>query len=434
MADTAAGGFSSLGLRPDLVEAARRLGIERPFPIQTAVVPAALAGSDICGRAPTGSGKTLAFGLPLLHRLASRSGRATPGHPAGLVLAPTRELAKQIHDDLVPLADACGIRLGSLYGGLPIAPQIERLGKGIDLAIATPGRLLDLVDQGIAGLDQVAAVVVDEADRLADLGFLPDLRRILDLLPAGCQTMLFSATLDAEVRVLVDDYQHDPVRCEVTAGPDGSGDHHDDHHGDHHDDGVDPAVRHLVWLLADARRPEVLARLVKRAGRTIVFSRTRHGAERIAARLGAAQVRTTTLHGGNSQSVRERALEAFRRGEVHVLVCTDVAARGIHVDDIACAVQYDPPADPKDYVHRAGRTGRAGSSGVSVMFVDPANEAHARRLVEAAGVDAEFGPPELASVEHQADRAAIDAELAALERVRRPGSLGAVAFGSLLGR
>ena len=421
--------FDSLGLRDPLVSALRRQGIERSFPIQAEVIPHILAERDVAAQAPTGSGKTLAFGLPVLQRLAD-SGAARPGKPRGLVLAPTRELARQITDDLLELGARCGVRVGALYGGLPFAPQIEQLEQGIDLAVATPGRLLDLIDQGLAGLDDIEIVVVDEADRLADLGFLPDLCRLLDQTPDDRQMILCSATLDDDVHVVVDRYLDEPVRCDAGGGDDDSDDSSD---GD--GDEVEPGeqtVRHLVWTLPDAQRPPLLARLVKRAGPTIVFSRTRHGAQRIGARLGDAQIRTAVLHGGNSQAVRERALADLREGVVHVLVCTDVAARGIHVDGIACVVQYDPPADPKDYVHRAGRTGRAGASGVVVMFVDPANRAHAERVIAAAAVDAEFGQPDLDSIEHQADRAAIEAQLAALAELRRPGALGAVVFRSLL--
>lgn len=421
-------GFDSLGLRAALVTALSQQGIDHPFAIQSEVIPHLLAGHDVAAQAPTGSGKTLAFGLPALQRLAER-GPASPHRPTALVLAPTRELAKQITDELDPLADACGVRVGALYGGLPFAPQIAHLERGVDLAVATPGRLLDLIEQGLVSLDAVDIVVVDEADRLSDLGFLPDVCRLLDqTATTGRQTILCSATLDHDVQVLVERYLHNPVRCDVDAIGVDSG------ISDIADQFGNSAVRHLVWMLPDAQRPTALARLVKHAGRSIVFSRTRHGAQRIGARLADAQVRTATLHGGNSQLVRERALSDFREGHVQVLVCTDVAARGIHVDDVACVVQYDPPVDPKDYIHRSGRTGRAGASGVAVMFVDPANRAHAERLIAAADVDAEFGPPDLDSIEHQADRAAIDEQLVAMASLHRPGTLGAVPIRPLIRR
>lgn len=408
--------FDSLGLRLELVTALHEQAIDHPFAIQRKVIPHVLADRDVAVQAPTGSGKTMAFGLPALQRLADR-GPALPHRPLGLVLAPTRELAKQITDDLERVGAACGVRVGALYGGLPFAPQIEQLERGIDMAVATPGRLLDLIEQGLVGLDAIDIVVVDEADRLADLGFLPDLCRLLDQTPQQRQTILCSATLDDDVQVLVDRYLDEPIRCEAE----------DDPNLQH-----EQTIRHLVWFLPDAQRPPLLARLVKRAGPTIVFSKTRHGAQRIGARLVDSQIRTAVLHGGNSQAVRERALSDLREGRVAVLVCTDVAARGIHVDGIACVVQYDPPADPKDYIHRAGRTGRAGASGVVVMFVDPANRAHAERVIAAAEVDAEFGPPDLDSVEHRTDRAAIDAQLRELALLRRPGDLGGVPIGALL--
>ena len=368
--------FGDLGVAADLIEALAGVGIVEPFPIQALTVPDALAGRDVCGKAPTGSGKTLAFGLAIVERTVSAGSAA----PTALVLAPTRELARQIGDELVPIATARGLRVHVLQGGAPFEPQIAALQAGVDIAVATPGRLLDLVGQGLVSLGSVRIAVVDEADRMADLGFLPQVRELLDLVPSDRQTMLFSATLDGDVDVLIGEYQRDPVVLDVA--PDELG-----------------PIRHLWWFVHDAARPDLLARLVKRAGATVVFSRTRHGADRIAKRLSQAQVRTAVLHGGNSQLKREAALDAFKRGEVRALVATDVAARGIHVDDVACVVQYDLPVDPKDYVHRAGRTGRAGAVGTVVSFVSPFNEAHARRLIAEAGVDAELGDADLSLIE-----------------------------------
>jgi superfamily II DNA/RNA helicase len=376
--------------------------------VQVLTIGDVLAGRDVAAEAPTGSGKTLAFGLPMIERL----GAARPQHPTGLVLAPTRELAKQIADALTGPAAAVGRVVHGLYGGVPFEPQIAALDRGVDIAVATPGRLLDLIGQGLVHLDEIRIVVVDEADRLADMGFLPDVRRLLGATPLDRQTLLFSATLDGDVAVLIADEQRDPVhhrleRDEVEASSIGS-------------------IRHLLWVVPDKDRPPLLAKLVRHAGPSMVFSRTRHGADRIALRLGRAHLTVASLHGGNSQLKRQAALEAFRDGEVQALVCTDVAARGIHVDSVACVVQYDLPADHRDYIHRAGRTGRAGAAGTVVSFVSPANRRHAETLVALAGVDAELTEPDVAQVESAADRAALDEQLAALADIRRPGELGAV--------
>ena len=397
------GSFAALGVAADLVDALATMGVDRPFPVQTLTIPDALSGRDVCGRAPTGSGKTLAFGVPIVERTV----RAAPDAPGALVLAPTRELARQIGAELAPVAEARGLRVHVLQGGAAFEPQIAALHAGVDIAVATPGRLLDLLGQGLMSLGAVRIAVVDEADRMADLGFLPQVRELLDLVPDDRQTMLFSATLDGDVDVLVREYQRDPVVHEV-APPE-----------------LAP-IRHLWWFVHDAARPDLLVKLVKRSGATVVFSRTRHGADRIAKRLSQAQVRTAVLHGGNSQLKREAALDQFARGEVQALVATDVAARGIHVDDVACVVQYDLPVDPKDYVHRAGRTGRAGAVGTVVSFVSPFNEAHAQHLIAEAGVDAELGEPDLAMIEPVAVREAIDEQLAELAAVRRPGAIGSV--------
>ncbi len=395
--------FSLLGVAADLVDTLAATGVVEPFPVQVLTIPDALAGRDVCGKAPTGSGKTLAFGIPIIERTVTATAQA----PGALILAPTRELARQIGDELVPLAAARGLTVHVLQGGAAFEPQIRALQAGVDIVVATPGRLLDLVGQGLVTLASVRIAVVDEADRMADLGFLPQLRQILDLTPTDRQTMLFSATLDGDVDVIVRDYQRDPVLHEV-----------------------DPAelaqIRHLWWLVHDAARPDLLAKLARRSGATIVFSNTRHGADRIARRLSQAQVRTAVLHGGNSQLKREAALDQFRRREVFALVATDVAARGIHVDDVACVVQYDLPDDHKDYLHRAGRTGRAGAVGTVVSFVSPFNQAHALRLIAEAGVDAELGEPDLAQIESAAVREAIEEQLVELASVRRPGSVGTV--------
>lgn len=378
------------------------------FPIQALTIPDVLAGRDVAAEAPTGSGKTLAFGLPMIERL----GTARPHRPIGLVLAPTRELAKQIADELVHPAAAVGRVVHGLHGGVPFEPQIAALERGVDIAVATPGRLLDLVGQGLVHLDEVAIVVVDEADRMADMGFLPDVRRLLALTPPSRQTLLFSATLDGDVEVLVADEQRDPVHHRVER--------------DETESASIGTIRHLLWVVPDKDRPALLAKLVRRAGPSVVFCRTRHGADRVAVRLERAHVTVAVLHGGNSQLKRQAALEAFRDGRVQALVCTDVAARGIHVDGVACVVQYDLPADHRDYVHRAGRTGRAGAAGTVVSFVSPANQAHARSIIGLVGIEADLADPDVTEVESATDRAALDEQLAALAEIRRPGRLGAV--------
>jgi superfamily II DNA/RNA helicase len=364
--------FSSLGLPSELLRVLDARGITDAFPIQTATLPDALAGRDVAGRAPTGSGKTLAFGLPMVMRTA----RARPYHPRALVLAPTRELAAQIATELAPLAAARRLRVHSFYGGVGFEPQRKALKRGVDIAIACPGRLADLVNQRSVNLSEVEFVVVDEADRLADMGFLPEVRRLLDATAAKRQTLLFSATLDGDVDVLVRHYQSDPVRHEVRPPEVGQVDHH-------------------IWLVSETERTERCAELIASSGPAIVFTRTRHGADRLAQRLGRAGVTAAAIHGGRSQAQRDRALEAFRGGKVRALVATDVAARGIHVDDVGCVIQYDLPADAKDYLHRSGRTGRAGAVGMVVSLVPHKSRSMAVKMAAAAGVTAEVSSPSL---------------------------------------
>jgi superfamily II DNA/RNA helicase len=362
--------FATLGVAADLVAVLAARGITDPFPIQAAALPDALAGRDVTGRAPTGSGKTLAFGLPIV----SRIGKARPGRPRALVLAPTRELAAQIAAELVPLAAARGRRVQSLYGGTSFGPQRHALRRGVDIAVACPGRLADLIAQGAVGLGDVEVVVVDEADRMADMGFLPEVRRLLDATRGDRQTLLFSATLDGDVDVLVRHYQRNPARHEIVPEESGPVDHH-------------------LWLVGEAERTERTAELVRAAASTMVFTRTRHGADRLVKRLGQAGVTALAIHGGRSQAQRDHALDAFRRRRVRALVATDVAARGIHVDAVACVIQYDLPAEAKDYVHRAGRTGRAGADGMVVTLAAPAQRAVAEKLLASVGADLTVSTP-----------------------------------------
>jgi superfamily II DNA/RNA helicase len=342
------------------------LGATSPFPVQVATLPDALAGRDVCGRAPTGSGKTIAFGLPVMARV----GKATRRRPRALVLVPTRELANQVRDQLAVLGAGSDRSVLAVYGGAGMARQIQRLHRGADVVVATPGRLEDLIARGDARLDEVGIVVLDEADRMADMGFLPPVRRILDQVRPDRQTMLFSATLDGDVDELIRRYQRDPARHEVAVPEETAGD-----------------VTHRFWRVAQAERARLAAEIVRREWPAIVFCRTRHGADRVARNLSRDGIRAQAIHGDRSQAQRERALAAFGAGDIEVLVATDVAARGIHVDAVACVVQLDPPATEKDYVHRAGRTGRAGSTGQVITLVAPGQERDVRNLVRGLRLD-----------------------------------------------
>jgi len=359
------GDFAELALPTPLVTALREAGITRPFPIQATAIPDALAGRDVLGRGQTGSGKTLAFGLPMITRLAGNRGAA----PRGLVLVPTRELAMQVTDALAPLARVVGLSITLVAGGMPYAPQIRAFERGVDLVVATPGRLIDLLEQGVADLSQVEVAVLDEADHMADLGFLPAVITIMDSVPPRGQRLLFSATLDTAVDRLVRSYLVDPVTHEVDSGQASVG-----------------TMDHRVVLVRPEQKVELTAQLAARDGRTIVFVRTQRGADRVAEQLRGAGVTAGALHGGLAQGARTRVLSAFKAGAVPVLVATDVAARGIHVDDVGLVVQVDPPAGPKEYLHRAGRTARAGEQGVVVTLALPHQRREVSRLTGQAGV------------------------------------------------
>jgi superfamily II DNA/RNA helicase len=363
--------FTDLGLPAAAVSSLAARGITEAFPIQTMAIPPALAGQDVCGRAPTGSGKTLAFGLPLAERVS----RARVARPRALVLAPTRELAAQIHDELRTLLAPHKRSVASFYGGVSFTPQLKVLRRGVDVAVACPGRLGDLVRRGNLILDEVEIVVIDEADRMADMGFLPDVKRILDQVRPDRQTLLFSATLDGDVDVLIKRYQHSPVRCEVEAD----------------EAEVDRTTHHFVRTTREDRISTV-AGLVGTHGSSVVFCRTKHGADRVAGQLQRAGVSAVAIHGGRSQSQRDRALAAFSGGKVQALVATDVAARGIHVDNVGCVIHFDVAGDHKDYVHRSGRTGRAGAEGVVVSLVTEADAAKVRQLQKALGVAVDPAP------------------------------------------
>jgi len=343
--------FASLGVPDPLTRVLTARGVHTPFPIQAASLPDSLAGRDVLGRGRTGSGKTIAFALPLLAVLAGSGRTRTPNSPRALILVPTRELAAQVHETVNALAPALGLRTMTIFGGVGQNPQVAALNRGVDVCIATPGRLEDLIGQGFCRLGQVEVTVLDEADHMADLGFLPAVKRILDLTPRGTQRLLFSATLDNGVDILVKRYLSKPVTHSV-------------------DDASSPVpdMDHHVLLVANDAKGEVVRQLVSGRGRTLAFTRTKHAAKKLAKQLTAAGVPAVDLHGNLSQIARQRNLAAFSDGDVRVLVATDIAARGIHVDDINLVVHVDPPTEHKAYLHRSGRTARAGADGTVVTI------------------------------------------------------------------
>jgi superfamily II DNA/RNA helicase len=340
--------FEALGVSPRLVSALAARGITEPFAIQSLTVADGLAGHDLCGKAKTGSGKTLAFGIPLLERV----GRAEPRKPRGLVLVPTRELANQVKDVLAPLGDDLGRRVIACYGGVSMDPQIEALQRGADIVIGTPGRLIDLMERNELSFSAIEVLVLDEADRMADMGFMPQVQKILYKITAKHQTLLFSATLDGAIDRLVQRYLHEPVYHEVVSK----------------ETTVDE-MQHLFLHVHQMDKVKVAAAIARGSGRTLLFVRTKRGADRLVEQLAREGVRAGAIHGDLRQGAREKALECFASGKVGVLVATDVAARGIHVDGVDVVVHYDPPEDEKAYLHRSGRTARAGETGVAVTLM-----------------------------------------------------------------
>ena len=390
--------FRELGVPAELSQSLAARGITTPFPIQAATLPDALAGRDVCGRAPTGSGKTLAFGLAI----AARKEVAAPRRPWGLVLVPTRELAAQVRDELTLLLRPFRASAVAIYGGTGYEQQRRALNKGVDVVVACPGRLEDLLASKALTLDAVSVAVLDEADRMADMGFVPAVRRILDLTRNTRQTMLFSATLDGDVDKIVRDYLRKPSRHDVVDADDA---------GD---------VTDAFWNVAHANRVKVTASLVKQRGRTIVFSRTKHGADRIARQLGQLGITAAALHGDRTQPQRDRALAAFADGRATALVATDVAARGIHVPAVASVVHFDPPADHKDYVHRSGRTGRAGADGFVVTLVTPEKRKDVAALARSLKMTIDFEDARVPL----AKPASTPAAVAPAPAPRRPGPKG----------
>ncbi len=354
--------FGALGVPTAIVESLSGRGITGAFPIQVQALPPALDGRDVCGKAPTGSGKTIAFGIPV----ADRVSKGRRGHPHALILAPTRELAAQIQEELALLLRPRNLSVASFFGGVGFGPQLKALRNGVDVAVACPGRLMDLIERGEMVLDEVEIAVIDEADRMADMGFLPVVKKILDQVRSDRQTLLFSATLDGDVDTLIRRYQHDPVRCEVVPEVE-----HEDR-----------TTHHFVEVDRSERVSRTAA-LVDEHGSTVVFCRTRHGADRVARQLKKHGVSAVPIHGGRSQGQRTRALSAFTDGKAQALVATDVAARGIHVDDVGCVIHFDVAGDHKDYVHRSGRTGRAGADGVVVSFFTSDDSAQVRQIQRA---------------------------------------------------
>jgi superfamily II DNA/RNA helicase len=357
--------FKELGLRAEIVDALAEQGINEPFPVQAATIEDALAGRDVCGKAKTGSGKTLAFGLPAIQTTQA----SKPGHPTALVLVPTRELAKQVVDVLSPIGKQIGVRVAAFYGGTSMDRQIRNLARKIEVAVATPGRLIDLLERGELDLDQVGILIIDEADRMADMGFLPQVEWVMRKVPDDRQTLLFSATLDREVDVLVRRYMHDPVLHEVVS----------------EEADVDDML-HRFLKVHELDRIKVLAAISAGVSRTMVFVRTKRGADKLVSQLKREGVPAAAIHGDLRQSAREKALKDFQNDEHGVLVATDVAARGIHVDDVDVVVHYDPPEEHKSYVHRSGRTARAGNEGMVVTFVLWNQELEVERLQRRLGM------------------------------------------------
>ena len=357
--------FAALGVPSNLVEHLKQRGITEAFPIQEAALPDALAGRDVVGKAVTGSGKTLAFGLPLMARLT----KARPRKPVALVLVPTRELAAQVQKELAQLTDDRGRRVICIYGGTSYNVARKALNFGVDVVVACPGRLEDMLEQGALDLSSVQTVVVDEADRMADMGFLPCVRRIVGATPRDRHVMLFSATMGPDVKSLVKEFTNDAAIHDVV--------------GDEAPNDVD----HYFWRVAREQRPQITADIVEEYERALVFTRTKHGADRLARQLGERGISAVPLHGDRTQAQRERALRSVKNGQVQVLVATDVAARGIHIELLPVVIHYDPPAQATDYLHRSGRTGRAGATGAVISLVGEDVIGQVKRLQKALGLE-----------------------------------------------
>ncbi|MEU9719024.1 DEAD/DEAH box helicase [Streptomyces sp. NPDC047976] len=389
--------FEDMDMPEALLKTLAAQGVTEPFPIQAATLPNSLAGRDLLGRGRTGSGKTLAFGLALLSRTAGR--RAQPKAPLAMVLVPTRELAQQVTDSLAPYATAVNLRIATVVGGMSINRQAGALRRGAEVLVATPGRLKDLIDRGDADLSQVSITVLDEADQMTDMGFMPQVTALLNQVEPGGQTMLFSATLDKNIDKLVKMFLDDPVAFSVdpSAGA------------------VSTMEHHVLYVMDETDKKAVATRIAARDGRVIMFVDTKRGVDRMVKRLLADGVRASGLHGGRSQPQRNRTLDWFKTGEVTALIATNVAARGIHIDDLDLVVNVDPPTDHKDYLHRGGRTARAGESGSVVTLVLPDQKRDMSRLMSDAGIT-----PRTAQVKSS------DEELSRLTGAREPSGVPVV--------
>ena len=365
--------FYDLGVDPGLVRTLEKQGITEPFEVQREAIPDSMLGHDICCRAPTGSGKTLAFGLPLI----SRTPRADPEFPTALILSPTRELAEQICSVLTPLAATFDLEVLPIYGGVPYGRQRKALSRGVDIVVACPGRLLDLLENGALSLEDVGAVVLDEADRMADMGFMEPVCDILDRCAPNRQTVLFSATLDDEVGDLVDNYLHNPVTIEV--GP---------------KEVSMESMEHFFWLMKNSMKIGIAAEAIRKCGKVIVFCRTRKGVDRVGNELVDEGISVATLHGGLDQKQRDRAMAKFVEGRCMALIATDVAARGIDVSGINCVIHYDPPENGKTYKHRSGRTARAGAKGSVISLVQSPQKKMCNTIQKEVGIFVKFSPPD----------------------------------------
>lgn len=381
--------WSELGVPKNIVSGLISRGIESPFPVQEATLPDALAGHDICGKAPTGSGKTLAFGIAIAVKVT----KSRPGRPTGLVLVPTRELAAQVAKEISMLCSGSDIRVSAVYGGAGYGPQVKAA-RASSIVVATPGRLEDLIKRRDLDLGAVDVAVIDEADRMADMGFMPAVKRIMRAVTTNRQTLLFSATLDGDIDALIREFQNSPKRHAVATAENAG------------------EIDHLFWNVSRDNRTKVLAEIATQFERAIVFCRTKHGSDRLARNLEDLGINTCVIHGNRSQAQREKALEQFRRGKATVMVATDVAARGIHIDAVPVVVHFDMPEDPKDYIHRSGRTGRAGMKGTVISLIDKSMRRSTASLCRGMKFDVIYDEPNF--------------DLSEPAKPVRPGEIGAV--------
>ncbi len=367
--------WSALGVPERIVAGLLARDITSPFPVQAATLPDALQGHDICGKAPTGSGKTLAFGIAL----ALKVKKSKPGRPQGLVLVPTRELAAQVAKEVSMLCSGSDIRVAAVYGGAGYGPQVKAA-RAASIVVATPGRLEDLIKRRDLDLGAVALAVIDEADRMADMGFMPAVKRIMRAVTKNRQTLLFSATLDGDVDALIKEFQNSPKRHQIAAAENAG------------------EIDHLFWNVGREDRTRMVAEIATHYDRAIVFCRTKHGSDRLAKNLDSMGMSTCVIHGNRSQAQREKALEQFRRGKATVMVATDVAARGIHIDAVPVVIHFDLPEDPKDYIHRSGRTGRAGQKGVVISLIDKSMRRSTAQLTKGMKFEVNYVDPDFEAI------------------------------------